>query len=138
MGCFVLSWIETLSFRHRRTPIGKREKNHKFPMKLYIEQKYFFRFSTLHAIVLGWPNTDPANTKRINVAEDYMKIKNITNTQNAAIYLADKITMVLEELSVELDIPVSILMEDLVPHQPFLIAKMWTEDDGLFNSMKER
>ena len=92
----------------------------------------------LWAILPGWPTIDPANTKRINVAEDYMKIKNITNTQNAAIYLADKITTILEELSVELDIPVSILMEDLVPHQPFLIAKMWTEDDGLFNSMKER
>ena len=89
-------------------------------------------------MIFGWPKIDPANTKRINVAEDYMKIKNITNTQNAAIYLADKITTILEELSVELDIPVSILMEDLVPHQPFLIAKMWTEDGGLFNSMKER
>lgn len=67
-----------------------------------------------------------------------MKIKDITNTQNAALYLADKITATLEELSVELEVPVSILMEDLVPHQPFLVAKMWTEDQGLFNSMMEK
>ena len=67
-----------------------------------------------------------------------MKIKDITNTQNAALYLADKITTTLEELSVELEVPVSILMEDLVPHQPFLVAKMWTEDEGLFNSMREK
>ncbi len=89
-------------------------------------------------ILLCWPTIDPANIKRIDVAEDDMKIKDITNTQNAAIYLADKITTILEELSVELEVPVSILMEDLVPHQPFLVAKMWTGDDGLFNSMKER
>ena len=55
-----------------------------------------------------------------------MKIKNVTNTQNAALYLADKITTTLEELSAELDVPVSILIEDLVPHQPFLVAKLWT------------
>ena len=67
-----------------------------------------------------------------------MKIKDITNTQNGALYLADKITTTLEELSVELEVPVSILMEDLVPHQPFLVAKMWTEDQGLFNSMMEK
>ena len=67
-----------------------------------------------------------------------MKIKDITNTQNGALYLADKITATLEELSVELEVPVPILMEDLVPHQPFLVAKMWTEDQGLFNSMKEK
>jgi hypothetical protein len=67
-----------------------------------------------------------------------MKIKDITNTQNAALYLADKITATLEELSVELEVPVSILREDLVPHQPFLVAKMWTEDQGLFNSMMEK
>ena len=67
-----------------------------------------------------------------------MKIKYITNTQNAALYLADKITTTLEELSVELQVPVSILMEDLVPNQPFLVAKMWMEDQALFNSMKEK
>ena len=67
-----------------------------------------------------------------------MKIKDITNTQNAALYLADKITTTLEELSVELEVPVSILMEDLVPNHPFLVAKMWMEDQALFNSMKEK
>ena len=89
-------------------------------------------------ILSGWSKISAANTKRIILAEGLMKIKNVTNTQNAALYLADKITTTLEELSAELDVPVSILMEDLVPHQPFLVAKLWTEDDGLFNSMKEK
>ena len=52
--------------------------------------------------MVGWPKIDPANAKLIIVAEDDMKIKYITNTQNAALYLADKITTTLEELSVEL------------------------------------
>ena len=88
--------------------------------------------------MVGWPKIDPANAKLIIVAEDDMKIKYITNTQNAALYLADKITTTLEELSVELEVPVSIFMEDLVPNQPFLVAKMWMEDQALFNSMKEK
>ena len=67
-----------------------------------------------------------------------MDIKKISNTQNAALFLAERITTALEELSDELAIPVSILIEDLVPHQPFLVAKMWTEDDGLFISVAEK
>ena len=100
--------------------------------------KILISFLSLFRYNFGWPKIDSASAKSIILTGDNMKIKDITNTQNAALYLADKITTTLEELSVELEVPVSILMEDLVPHQPFLVAKMWTEDDGLFNSMKEK
>lgn len=67
-----------------------------------------------------------------------MSDNELTDKQYAALQLADVITSALEDISEELEVPVSILIEDLVPHQPFLVAKMWTDDEGLLISVSEK
>ena len=62
----------------------------------------------------------------------------LTDKELAAFQLADIITATLKDISEKLELPVSILIEDLVPHQPFLVAKMWTDDEGLLNSVSEK
>ena len=67
-----------------------------------------------------------------------MSDNELTDKQYAALQLADVITSTLEDISNELEVPVSILIEDLVPHQPFLVAKLWTDNEGLLMSVSEK
>lgn len=67
-----------------------------------------------------------------------MSDNNLTDKEFAAFQLADVITSTLRDISEKLEIPVSILIGDLVPHQPFLVAKMWTDDEGLLLSVSEK
>ena len=68
----------------------------------------------------------------------YMTKKPLTEIQTAALRLAKAITVELQEIGEDLEVPVSILIEDLVPHQPFIVAQMWTEDRGLYKSVTEK
>ena len=67
-----------------------------------------------------------------------MSDNELTDKQYAALQLADVITSTLEDISNELEVPVSILIEDLGPHQPFLVAKLWTDNEGLLMSVSEK
>ena len=67
-----------------------------------------------------------------------MTKKPLTEIQTAALRLAKVSTAELLEIGEDLEVPVSILIEDLVPHQPFLVAKMWTDDEGLLNSVSKK
>ena len=67
-----------------------------------------------------------------------MTNKPLTEIQTAALRLAKVITAELLEIGEDLEVPVSILIEDLVPHQPFIVAQMWTEDRGLYKSVTEK
>ena len=61
-----------------------------------------------------------------------------TDYEMTAIYIADIITTTLEDVSEKWKIPVEKLIEDLIPHQPFLVAKMCSEDDQFLNSIVEK
>jgi len=61
-----------------------------------------------------------------------------TDYEMTAIYLADVITTTLEDIADKLEVPVEQLAEDLVPHQPFLVAKMCSDDDKFLNSIVEK
>ena len=67
-----------------------------------------------------------------------MTKKPLTEIQTAALRLAKVITAELLEIGEDLEVPVSILIEDLVPHQPFIVAQLWTEDRGLYKSVTEK
>ena len=67
-----------------------------------------------------------------------MTNKPLTEIQTAALRLAKVITAELLEIGEDLEVPVSILIEDLVPHQPFIVAQLWTEDRGLYKSVTEK
>ena len=67
-----------------------------------------------------------------------MTKKPLTEIQTAALRLAKAITIELQEIGEDLEVPVSILIEDLVPHHPFIVAQMWTEDRGLYKSVTEK
>ena len=67
-----------------------------------------------------------------------MTKKPLTEIQTAALRLAKAITIELQEIGEDLEVPVSILIEDLVPHQPFIVAQMWTKDRGLYKSVTEK
>ena len=58
--------------------------------------------------------------------------------QTAALCLAKAITVELQEIEEDLEVPISIFIEDLVPHRPFIVAQMWTEDRGLYKSVTEK
>ena len=61
-----------------------------------------------------------------------------TDYEKTAIYIADVITTTLEDIADRMEIPVEQLVEDLIPHQPFLVAKMCSEDDNFLNSIVEK
>ena len=67
-----------------------------------------------------------------------MSDNGLTANQYAAFQLADVIISTLADISKELEVPVSILIEDLVLHQPFLVAKLWTDNEGLLLSVSEK
>ena len=67
-----------------------------------------------------------------------MTKKPLTEIQTAGLRLAAAITAELQEIGEDLDVPVSILIEDLVLQQPFIVAQMWTEERGLYNSVTEK
>ena len=61
-----------------------------------------------------------------------------TDFEKSAIYLAEVITTTLEDIEDKLDVPIEKLVEDLVPHQPFIVAKMHSEDDKFLNCIVEK
>ena len=46
-----------------------------------------------------------------------------TDYEKTAIYIADVITTAIKDVAKKLEVPVEQLVEDLIPHQPFLVAK---------------
>ena len=61
-----------------------------------------------------------------------------TDYEKTAIYIADVIATTIEDVAKKLEVPVEQLVEDLIPHQPFLVAKMCSEDEQFLNSIVEK
>ena len=61
-----------------------------------------------------------------------------TDYEKVAIQIADIITTTLEDLADKLELPLEQLVEDLIPHQPFLVAKMCSEDDKFLNIIVDK